>query len=86
MPRAGAIIFIKLDLLRVACDKRGRDGSHDLGRLIEKRGREAKFIDWPDELTAECPKKIAHNMNDPCGAGAGIWRGCCSGVVGDNGP
>jgi hypothetical protein len=25
-------------------------------------------------------------MNDPCGAGAGIWRGCCSGVVGDNGP
>ena len=20
------------------------------------------------ELTAECPKKIAHNMNDPCGA------------------
>jgi hypothetical protein len=58
MPRAGAIIFIKLDLLRVACDKRGRDGSHDLGRLIEKRGREAKLIDWPDELTAD----------DPCGA------------------
>ena len=28
----------------------------------------AKVIDWLDELTAECPKKIAHNMNDPCGA------------------
>ena len=27
-----------------------------------------KLIDWLDELTAECPKKIAHNMNDPCGA------------------
>ena len=32
-----------------------------------KRGRDAKIIDWLDELTAECPKKIAHNMNDPCG-------------------
>ena len=27
-----------------------------------------KLIDWLDELTAECPKKIARNMNDPCGA------------------
>ena len=33
-------------------------------RLIEKRGRDAKLIDWLDELTAECPKKIARNMND----------------------
>ena len=32
------------------------------------RGRDAKIIDWLDEMTAECPKKIAHNMNDPCGA------------------
>jgi hypothetical protein len=31
-------------------------------------GRDAKLIDWLDELTAECPKKIARNMNDPCGA------------------
>ena len=30
--------------------------------------RAAKLIDWLDELTAECPKKIARNMNDPCGA------------------
>ncbi|MGC1996710.1 MAG: hypothetical protein WA704_22645 [Pseudolabrys sp.] len=27
-----------------------------------------KLIDWLDELIAECPKKIARNMNDPCGA------------------
>jgi hypothetical protein len=58
----------KLDMLRVACDKCGRDGCYGLGRLIEKRGRDAKLIDWLDELTAECPKKIALNMNDPCGA------------------
>jgi hypothetical protein len=25
-------------------------------------------IDWLDELTAECPKQIASNTNDPCGA------------------
>ena len=32
------------------------------------RDGDGKLIDWLDELTAECPKKIAHNMNDPCGA------------------
>ena len=72
MPRDGAIIFSdligKLDMLRVACPKCGRDGSYLLSRLIEKRGRDAKLIDWLDELTTECPKKIAHNMNDPCAA------------------
>jgi hypothetical protein len=33
-------------------------------RQAAKRGRDAKVIDWLDELT----KKIALNMNDPCGA------------------
>jgi hypothetical protein len=69
MPRGGAIIFSdligKLDVLRVACEKCGR---YRLNGLINKRGRNAKLIDWLDELTAECPKKIPHNMNDPCGA------------------
>ena len=72
MPRDGATIFSdligKLDVLRVSCDKCGRDGCYGLGRLIKKRGRDAMLIDWLDELTAECPKKVAHNMNDPCGA------------------
>ena len=72
MPRDGAIIFSdligKLDVLRVACEKCGRDGRYILARLIRNRGRDAKLIDWLDELTAECPKKIALNMNDPCGA------------------
>ena len=72
MPRDGAIIFSdligKLGLLRVSCEKCGRDGSYSLGRLIRERGSNAKLIDWLDELTAECPKKIAHDMNDPCGA------------------
>ena len=72
MPRDGAIIFSdligKLDVLRVRCDKCGRDGRYDLSRLIDKRGRDGKVIDWLDELTADCPKKQARNMNDPCGA------------------
>ena len=54
----------KLDVLRVSCEKCGRDGSYRLNGLIEKGGRDAKLIDWLDELTAECPKKIARNMND----------------------
>ena len=71
MPRDGAIIFSdligKLDLLRVTCEKCGRDGCYGL-RLIDKRGRDGKVIDWLDELTADCSKKQARNMNDPCGA------------------
>ena len=65
MPRDGATVFSdligKLDVLRVKCDQCGRDGCYGLARLIDQRGRDAKLIDWLDELTAECPKKIAHN-------------------------
>ena len=72
MPRDGAITFSdlvgKLDVLRVSCSKCERDGAYGLPRLINERGRDAKVIDWLDELTAECPKKIARNTNDPCGA------------------
>ena len=72
MPRDGSTTFSdligKLDVLRVACEQCGRDGCYGLNRLINERGRDAKLIDWLDELTAECPKKVAHNTNDPCGA------------------
>jgi hypothetical protein len=54
--------------LRVACDKCGRDGCYGLNRLIEHRGRNAKLIDWLDEIIADCAKKRAGNMNDPCRA------------------
>jgi hypothetical protein len=72
MPREGATIFAdligKLDAMRVTCDKCGRGGVYQLQRLILQRGREAKLIDWLDELTADCPKKIACNTGDQCGA------------------
>jgi Scaffold domain len=28
----------------------------------------AKVIDWLDEITADCPTKLKHNMSDQCGA------------------
>jgi hypothetical protein len=58
----------KLDVLRVSCTKCERDDAYAIARLINQRGRDAKVIDWLAELTAECLKKIARNMNDPCGA------------------
>jgi hypothetical protein len=55
-------------VLHVHCPKCSRAGSYRLSGLIEKRGRDGKVIDLLDELTADCPKKQARNMNDPCGA------------------
>ena len=60
MPRDGAIIFSELIGKLDLCD--------GLNRLIERRRRDAKLVDWLDELTADCPKKQARNMSDRCGA------------------
>ncbi len=72
MPRDGAIIFsdliAKLDVLYVHCDKCSRTGRYRVQHLIEEYGRDTKVIDWLGELSADCPKKQAHDMNDPCGA------------------
>ena len=72
MPRDGAIILSdligKLDLVLVSCEKCGRDGCYGLSRLIERRGRDARLVDWLDEISADCAKKRAGNMNDRCGA------------------
>jgi hypothetical protein len=65
MPLSGAIIFSdligKLDVLYVHCAKRNRAGSYQVQHLIQGRGRDARIIDWLDEITADCPKKSAHN-------------------------
>ena len=36
--------------------------------LSADQARDAKVIDWLAEITADCPKKLSHNMNDQCGA------------------
>jgi hypothetical protein len=70
MPRDGAITFRdiagKLDVLRVECDKCGRRGSYPLDRLIERYGIDANLLAFEPE--ADCPRKIARNLNDQCGA------------------
>jgi len=70
--RDGAIIFSDLfgkpDVVRLVCTKSERASGYHLNRLVENRGRDAKLIDWLDEITASCPKKIARDLNDPCGA------------------
>jgi hypothetical protein len=72
MPRDGAITFSdligKLDVLYVHCPKCSRAGRYRVQHLIESRGRDAKLIDWLDEITADCPKKKAGSMNDQCAA------------------
>jgi hypothetical protein len=76
MPRGGAIIFRdlvgKLDVLNVECEKCGRRGRYHLHRLIERYGIDAKLFDWSDEITADCPRRQARNLNDQCAAR------CCS--------
>ena len=56
MPRDGAIIFAdlidKLDVLYVHCANCNRAGRYRVPHLIEQRGRNAKLIDWLDEITA----------------------------------
>jgi hypothetical protein len=72
VPRDGAIIFSdltgKLEVLRVTCEKCGRDGRYILARLIRQRGRDGKIVDWLDQITADCPKKATVSWNDRCAA------------------
>ena len=70
MPRDGAItirdLVGKLEVLHLDCDKCGRHGRYRLDRLIEQYGIDAKLFDWEPE--ADCPRKVAQNQYDPCGA------------------
>jgi hypothetical protein len=72
MPRDGPILFRylvgKLDVLNVECDKCGRWGPYHVHRLIERYGIDAKLFEWSDEVTADCRRKRARNLNDQCGA------------------
>jgi hypothetical protein len=74
MPRDGAIIFRdlvgKLDVLKIECDKCGRRRRYHLHRLIERYGVDAKLFDWSEEITPDCLRRQARNLNDqvrrPC--------------------
>jgi hypothetical protein len=64
-------------MLRVTCEKCDREGSYRVNGLIGTRG-DGKIIDWLDELTADCPKKSAHSMNDHAVRRVLICRRCCN--------
>ena len=69
MPRHGAITFRdiagKLDVITVQCEC-GRFRRYHVDRLIERYGIDAKLFEWEPE--ADCPRKVARNEHDPCGA------------------
>jgi hypothetical protein len=71
MPREGALIFRdvlgRVDYLEVICEKCGRKGRYSVARLVERYGVDSKLFDWTDEITADCPRKIARDLNDQCG-------------------
>ena len=82
MPREGAIIFRdivgKLDVLRIESDKCGRRGRYRVDRLVKKYGIDAKLFAWSDEVTADCPSKIAKNLRVICmGLNAPPYRKWC---------
>jgi hypothetical protein len=72
MPTDDAITFRdlvgKLGVLRIECNKCGCCGIYRLNRLVARYGIDTKVCDWTDEITADCPRKIANNINDLCGA------------------
>jgi hypothetical protein len=37
-------------------------------RLIERDGIDTKLFEWSDEISADCPRKQAKNLNDIRGA------------------
>jgi hypothetical protein len=61
MPRDGAILFGdltgKLDMLRVACEKCGRDGRYQVQRLIKDRGRDCKIVDLAGSNHCRLPEE-----------------------------
>jgi hypothetical protein len=72
MPRDGAIIFDdligKLDLLRIECAKCDRAGRYKLPLLVAQYGRHGTVLAFLAEIAADCPRRLARNDSDPCGA------------------
>jgi hypothetical protein len=58
-------INLKISVWQNISKAGGRDGCYGLNRLIERRGRLRGRL---NEITADCAKKRAANINDPCGA------------------
>jgi hypothetical protein len=45
-----------------------RSGLYRVDRLILRYGIDAKLFEWTDEITTDCWRKQAKNLNDICSA------------------
>ena len=52
-------------------------GRYRLDRLIEPYGINAKRFEWSDEITADCPRKLARTSTTSAGLGARTCRRSC---------
>ena len=72
MPQNTALSFAdllgKVGMLRVECRKCGRAGSYSVCFLVQQCGRNQTILDWKDQLTADCPRRVKGDYNDQCGA------------------
>jgi len=72
MLREGPIIFRdlvgKLQVPPSSATSAADGDDTTLDPLIEKYGIDAKLFEWSDEITGDCPRKPAKNLNDMCGA------------------
>jgi len=57
-----------VDVVCVACDKCGREGSYSVRTLINKHGPNCKVADLICAITADCAKSHSLDETDHCGA------------------
>ena len=44
----------------------GRKGRYSVAKLIEKYGRSGNMMKWKELLSADCPKREAHQLHERC--------------------
>jgi hypothetical protein len=72
IPRDTALTFGdlvgKVRMLRVECGKCGRAGLYSVPFLVQQCGRQQTILDWKDQLTADCPRRVNGDYSERCGA------------------
>lgn len=58
----------KLGMLRVECGKCGFTGSYSVCYLARQCRRKQTILDWKDQLTADCPRRVKGDYDDQCSA------------------
>ena len=66
MPGDGTIG--KLDVLRVECPTRGRQGRYYVARLLKELGPSYRLTDWLSERTTDWAQKTQAGVTRACGA------------------